>query len=131
VRRVLAKAEKGWQLRNRTKTGRVAVMPLAEPVLEALRQHRIRQMAEAREHEEIWSNPEGLIFVTPLGGYVDPNSFRKDFQKVAPGLTPYALRHSAATFSLADGEDVKTVQMLLRHSRASVTLNIYTHAVDR
>jgi integrase len=131
VRRVLVKAEKGWKLRSRTKTNKAAVLPLAAPVLEALREHRIRQMAEQRENEELWFNPAGLVFVTPIGGYVDPDTFRKQFLRVAPGLTPYSLRHSAATFALADGDDYKTVQALLRHSRASVTMNVYTHVVDR
>jgi integrase len=81
--------------------------------------------------EEVWSNPENLIFVTPLGGYLDPDTFRKASSAKAPGLTPYSLRHSVATYALADGEDYKTVQGLLRHSRASVTMNTYVHAVDK
>jgi integrase len=132
VAEALSKREKGWQLRPRTKTGAVAVMPLAAAVVEVLREHRILQMAEAVANAEIWRNDDDLIFTMPDGRYADPDFFRREFAKWAPaGVVPYSLRHSVATYSLADGEDIKTVQGLLRHGRASTTLNSYAHAVDQ
>ena len=38
-------------------------------------------------------------------------------------------RHSFVTLLKANGEDVKTVQELLRHANSKSTLDVYTHAV--
>jgi integrase len=41
------------------------------------------------------------------------------------------LRHASASLLLADGVDVKTVQSRLGQTAASITMDIYAHAVDR
>jgi integrase len=46
-----------------------------------------------------------------------------------PSMGLHSLRHSAATLALATGDSYKTVQGILGHSRPSVTLNAYAHAV--
>jgi site-specific recombinase XerD len=40
-------------------------------------------------------------------------------------------RHTVSTLLASNGEDVKTVQSLLRHANPSITLGTYTHAVSR
>jgi integrase len=42
-----------------------------------------------------------------------------------PGLTPKALRHTAASMAIAAGADVKVVQRMLGHADATMTLNTY------
>jgi len=39
-------------------------------------------------------------------------------------------RHSLATFLVSRGKDVKTIQELLRHSKSSTTLDLYSQAID-
>ncbi|HEY0308057.1 MAG TPA: site-specific integrase [Acidobacteriaceae bacterium] len=41
----------------------------------------------------------------------------------------HTFRHSYATILKSHGEDVKTVQELLRHASSSITLNLYAQAV--
>jgi integrase len=41
----------------------------------------------------------------------------------------HTFRHSLATLLKANGEDVKTVQELLRHANSRITLDFYTQAV--
>jgi site-specific recombinase XerD len=42
----------------------------------------------------------------------------------------HAFRHSFGTLLKANGEDVKTVQELLRHAKSRITLDVYTLAVN-
>lgn len=74
------------------------------------------------------------VFTDAKGNYLNPNNFsrwwrdfteRNDFE----GLCFHELRHTQATQLLANGADVKTVQARLGHAKASITLDMYTHAV--
>jgi integrase len=46
------------------------------------------------------------------------------------GLHLHELRHTYGTLMVANGVDLKTVQYLMGHSSASVTLNLYAHAQE-
>ena len=41
----------------------------------------------------------------------------------------YTLRHTSATLLLADGVPVKDVSVRLGHAKASMTLDVYGHAL--
>ena len=43
------------------------------------------------------------------------------------GLTPHALRHTAAWPAIATGANVKVVQTMLGHQSATMTLDLYGH----
>ena len=42
----------------------------------------------------------------------------------------FAFRHSFGTLLKANGENVTTVQELLRHANSRITLDVYTQAVN-
>ena len=42
----------------------------------------------------------------------------------------HTFRHSFETLLKANGEDVKTVQELLRHANSRITLDVYTQSVN-
>ena len=44
--------------------------------------------------------------------------------------TLHALRHTAATWMLAAGTDIKTAQRILGHSEAGILLRTYAHAIE-
>ena len=47
-----------------------------------------------------------------------------------PGLTPHELRHTAASLGVSAGANVKAVQRMLGHAKASMTLDVYADLFD-
>lgn len=48
----------------------------------------------------------------------------------APQLTPHDLRHTAASFAVSAGANVKAVQRMLGHTSAAMTLDVYADLFD-
>lgn len=47
-----------------------------------------------------------------------------------PRITPHDLRHTAASFAVSSGANVKAVQRMLGHSSAAMTLDVYAELFD-
>ena len=54
--------------------------------------------------------------------------FEKAYSKPVPHITPHVLRHTFCANVQQAGPDVKSLQYLMGHSNASVTLDVYTHS---
>ena len=57
----------------------------------------------------------------------------KKFRKLHPDvklpkITPHVMRHTFCTNMANAGMDLKSLQYLMGHSDAGVTMNVYTHA---
>jgi integrase len=59
--------------------------------------------------------------------YVKPVALKAGINK---NIGWHTFRHSFGTLLKANGEDVKTVQELLRHANSRITLDVYTQAVN-
>lgn len=83
--------------------------------------------------------PDDWVFASPASKgklpYWSSSIFRVYLRPAlkAAGITGkvgwHTFRHSYATILKSHGEDVKTVQELLRHANSSITLNLYAQAV--
>jgi integrase len=77
--------------------------------------------------------PDDLVFRARQGGVLRAGNFRRDVFSPAAcraglaGLTPHALRHTAASLAIASGANVKVVQQMLGHKTATMTLDLYGH----
>ncbi|MDQ6929035.1 MAG: tyrosine-type recombinase/integrase [Candidatus Eremiobacteraeota bacterium] len=76
----------------------------------------------------------GFVFSGPCGEPMVPGILTCAFLHYAAkvgikGATLHTFRHSAATWLLASGTDIRNVQAILGHSVPSTTLNIYGHAM--
>ena len=47
-----------------------------------------------------------------------------------PRLTPHDLRHTAASLAVSAGANVKSVQRMLGHASAAMTLDVYADLFD-
>ena len=79
------------------------------------------------------------VFASPASGgrnpYWSSSIFRVYIRlalkaaKITGKVGWHTFRHSYATILKSHGEDVKTVQELLRHANSSITLNLYAQAI--
>jgi integrase len=97
-------------------------------LLSALRWHQTRQEAE---HKAMgW--PVYVFTGATTGGPLTPSIFYDAFKAIAKaagleGFRLHDLRHSAASFLLAEGVSLKKVQQILGHARGATTLGVYGH----
>jgi integrase len=47
-----------------------------------------------------------------------------------PAISPHDLRHTAASLAISAGANVKAVQRMLGHAKASMTLDVYADLFD-
>jgi integrase len=76
-----------------------------------------------------------LVFTTGAGTAIEPRNVNRSWTALsaAAGVRPvrlHDLRHSAASFALAAGVDMKVVQTMVRHSRLATTADIYIHVLE-
>jgi integrase len=133
VRQAIGNDRTGGYFLKPTKTGRERTVPLAPQAIDALRALLFAQTAE-RLALGVQYCDEGFVFADKLGRPIKLDVATKTFTSIAhsvgvKGVRLHDLRHSAATWALADGNDVRTVAAILGHSAPSTTLNIYGHVV--
>ncbi len=63
--------------------------------------------------------------------YVDSQGRKRHRRAGYVGYNFHELRHTQATLLIGQGADVKTVQHRLGHSSATLTMNIYAHAISQ
>ena len=124
VEQAQRRAGGGFELQApKSAAGRRAVS-LPKFVVDELERH----LSSVSEH-----GPDGVVFPSPLGGYLRLENFRKRAWEPAvqrAGLAPlrfHDLRHTCASLAIAAGADVKVLQRMLGHSSATLTLDRYGH----
>lgn len=109
-------------------------VPLSPAVVTLLRKHKAAQAAERLRAANQWTD-SGLVFVTELGGPVDPRNLLRVLEVAAKaaeveGIGVHTLRHSAAVAWLESGVHIKAVSDLLGHSSIAITGDVYGHTSD-
>lgn len=135
VRRTVITGDDGRPaLQDRPKT-RAAMRAVAvDPYILGLLRHHRRQQAEERLHMGPEWQDHGLIFPGRDGRPVAPSTIDAVIVSVRkrlglPWLRLHDLRHAHASHLLAAGINPADVAARLGHSRPSVTLQLYAHAL--
>lgn len=78
-----------------------------------------------------------LLFPDTRGGYMRAGNVRRRWwdkavkdSGVPEGLTLHELRHTAASLAITAGANIKTLQRMLGHASAALTLDRYGHLFD-
>jgi len=108
-------------------------IPLSPDLVEVLRRHRKRQLADRLAAGPAWTDT-GLVFVREDGLPARPETFSDRFATLAreagvPVIRLHDTRHTAATIMLKNGVPVKVVSEILGHASVTITLSLYVHVV--
>jgi integrase len=136
VRRSLTRMPTGqgyMETEPKTKTSRRSIV-LTSFAIEALKEHRIRQLEMKQQASIIWEDHD-YVFCTPTGKHLSPGNdalvqLKKLLKKAGlPDIRFHDLRHSTATLLLSKGVHPKVVQEILGHSEISMTMDTYSHVL--
>jgi integrase len=126
--------QKGLQITEvKTRSG-LRSINLPSVTVSALRAHRVRQIEERLLAGDRWQDT-GLVFTTRLGTPIEPRNLKRSFDRVIEkaGLDHtclHGLRHTAASFLLAQGVPMRMISDVLGHARTSITSDIYSHLYE-
>lgn len=109
---------------------------LAKSTMEILRRQRTKQQKQKLRAGALWDNEYDLVFTNEFGKPLHHFAVYDHLKRILKecgmeGYTFHSLRHSFATISLENGDDIKTVQENLGHHAASFTLKTYAHISDQ
>jgi hypothetical protein len=114
-----------------TKTAKSRLtLGLPRAVVEALREHRVRQDEDRLAAGELWRD-HGLVFTTAVGTELDAAYVRRSFRSVCraagigEGWAPRELRTSFVSLLSASGVPVEEIARLAGHSSSLTTEVIY------
>jgi integrase len=102
----------------------------------------LERLSEHQEYQQYlisrgaFDNPHNAVFVTSNGTLYLPNNVLKTFYRLCDTagvskINIHALRHLQASWLIAEGVDIKTVQTRLGHSRAQTSLDVYAQILQR
>ena len=126
--------KRGGFVLSSTKNGKPRIIKPAASVMEILRKERVKQAELRLKAGPAWLD-EGFVFCNELGHPASPNTAYNNFKKIVermglPKTRMHDLRHTFAVASIANGDDIKTVQENLGHASAAFTLDRYGHVTD-
>ena len=92
-----------------------------------------REQRKRRMSATYWED-HGLVFTTGIGCAIEPRNVSRAWSRLCekagvPAVRLHDLRHACASYLLAHGADIKTVQAYLRHAHSSTT-QLYLHALE-
>ncbi len=134
VRRTLSRV--GGELVFTTpKSDKARTVPLPEPSLRVLREHRQVLIAERLALGPAWEDND-LVFPSRLGTPAEPRNVLREFHAVVlrAGIPParfHTLRHSCGALLVVQGVHLQVVAAILGHSDIRITSSVYAHVGEQ
>jgi integrase len=108
-------------------------IPIPPQVVSDLKRHQRRQLEDRVLAGSRWQGGRwNLVFCSTIGTPLDYANLMKDYRALLgrAGLEPrryHDLRHSCASFLVAQGVPPRVVMEILGHSQIGTTMNTYSH----
>lgn len=118
------------------KNGKKRVVVPAPVVFDVLRRVKKEQAENRLRFGTLYDNVDNLVFTNELGSHIGVEALWQAFKRRAkaiglPDLRFHDLRHTYATISIQNGDDIKTVSESLGHATVAFTLDVYGHVTDK
>ena len=138
VEKQLLKEKGGVYHVEKTKTeSGVRYIPMSDEVCQSLKNILARR--QKPKNEMLIDGYAGFLLLDKNGNpkvglHLDHHmqwtmkKYRRTQQIPLPTITPHVLRHTFCTNMANAGMDIKSLQYLMGHSDAGITMNVYTHA---
>ncbi len=132
ISKSLEQTKSGLRIKS-TKSGKVRRFPLPSVALGILSQHRRDQSLE--NPIEPKRENFGLIFCSREGDYCKPDQISSRVADIMAkaglrGVSLHSLRHTHASQLLSQGVPIPTVSKRLGHANPTITLKLYSHALE-
>jgi integrase len=119
---------------SKTEAG-VRTLAVPAPLLDILNAHQERQQEERRMQGVQWQE-HGLVFPSEVGTRMLPGNLHRHFKATLEkaglrnSIRFHDLRHTCASFLVAQGAHPRTIMNILGHSKVHTTMEIYAHTLD-
>jgi integrase len=126
-------ADCSYELRSPKTFQGIRNIGIGKDVIEILRFHQ-NEISKNDSCEDSDWNKLNLVFPSLTGTPVNASNLRRSFRRLLkstglPKIRFHDLRHTAATLMLNFGTPLPIVSQRLGHSKVSMTLDIYAHAI--
>lgn len=118
------------------KNGKTRTVSPAPAVFNLLKKIRSKQAENKLKNGDRFRNEHNLVFTDELGHHISTSTMYHAFKnRIAaiglPNVRFHDLRHTFATISLENGDDIKTVSENLGHATVAFTLDVYGHVTEK
>jgi integrase len=132
LRKQLQRVNGQYELNAPKTVGSRRALPLLPRTVDALREHRDRQLFEKQSAGSGWLNEHDLVFTTasgaPLNARVVVSRFKALLKRAAlPDARFHDLRHSCASLLAYLNVHPSVIMAILGHSTSRLTMDLYTH----
>jgi integrase len=136
IERSLEQTKAGLKFKApKTRTSK-RVVSLPPTAVEALREHRRRQLEARLALGQGRPDSDTLVFSNIEGNPIPPVNFSRDWARFVkarklPTVSFHALRHTHVSALIARGVDVLTISRRIGHANAAITLRVYGHMFEQ
>lgn len=118
-----------------TKNGQKRIVKPADEVMNVLKAERAKQAKNALKNGSGFCNSMNLVFTDELGNHLKGVTVYNHLKRLLKSIGLenvrfHDLRHTYATLSIQNGDDIKTVSGNLGHATTAFTLDQYSHVTD-